>query len=158
MRARGRYRSKKKKKEKDNPQKGGRHDRRNTQHCYSNEAIYPPTDSSTAERSTTVSPTKRSTHPPCITAAVQQMTCTAVVVERERWNHDEARKQKKCETRQTPRTRTHSTIYVLTHQPTQQPTDAPIYPPTMWYSNTAEYSSSRCVDDDTRYYQVDTRY
>ena len=57
-----------------------------------------------------------------------------------------------------PEQRTHSTIHVLTHQPTpptnpptQQPTDAPTYPPTMWYSNTAEYSSSsRYVYDTNR--------
>ena len=52
--------------------------------------------------------------------------------------------------------RTHSTILLVTHQPTppthpptQQPIDAPTYPPTMCYSNTAEYTSSRCVDDST---------
>ena len=50
----------------------------------SNEEIYPPPYSSTAERSTKVTPTKRSTNPPRITA-VQQMRYTAVVeVERER--------------------------------------------------------------------------
>ena len=58
-----------------------------------------------------------------------------------------------------PEPRTKSTIHVLTHQPTppthpptQQLTDAPTCPPTMCYSNTAEYSSSssRCIDDTNR--------
>ena len=55
-----------------------------------------------------------------------------------------------------PEPRTHSTINPQTHLPTtpihsptpQQPTDAPTYPPTMCYSDTAEYSK-RCVDDGT---------
>ena len=46
-------------------------------HINSNETIYPPTYTSTAERRTTVTPTKRSTHPPCITAA-QPMTLSLI--------------------------------------------------------------------------------
>ena len=53
-------------------------------HSSSNEAIHPSTCSSRAERHTTVTPTKRSTHSPCITA-VQQMTYSSMVeVDRER--------------------------------------------------------------------------
>ena len=82
MPARGRYSARKKKKGKTIPRSCGH---TTGTHNNSNEAIYPPTYSITAERSATVTPTKRSTHPPCITAAAQQMTYTAVVeVERER--------------------------------------------------------------------------
>ena len=56
-----------KNKQKNNPKTRG----------HTNETIHQPTTlyySSTAVRSTAVTPTKRSTHPPCVSAAVQQMT------------------------------------------------------------------------------------
>ena len=79
----------------------------------SNEAIYPPTYSSTAERSTTR--TMRSTHP-CITA-VQQMTYTAVVeVERavKPW-------VQKTKVRNTSNTQTHEHTLPSTYSPTNRP-------------------------------------
>ena len=142
-----RYTGRKKKKEKNNPRRGGTHGRRNTQHCYSNEAIYLPTDSSTAERSTTtvVTPTTRSTHPLCITA-VQQMTYRALLRSREKGEtmgpENESTKHVKH-----PEPRINSAIHVLTHHPTA-PTHQPNNPPMHQPTHTAEYSSSRtCVDD-----------
>ena len=110
------------KKEKNSPRRGG-HMTGGTHHR--NGASYPPTDSSTYSRTwyNRVTPTKRSTQPPC-TPAVQQMTYTAVgEVERERRNNHGSGKQKH-ETCLTPRAT--NTFY---HPPTHPPTD-PTHPST----------------------------
>ena len=142
MSAWGRYNGRKKKKEKNIPRSRGH----TTGTHNSNGAIYQPTYSSTAERSTTVTPTKRCTHPPYITA-VQLKTYTQQYLSSRESGETMGLENKSTEHVRHPEPRTHSTIHVLTHQPTppthpptQQPTDARTYPATMCYSNTAEYS------------------
>ena len=77
MLARGLYSGRKKERGKNILRSRG-HDRKTQQQQRSDLLTH------TAERSTTVTPTKRSTHPPCITG-VQKMSCTEVIeVSRER--------------------------------------------------------------------------
>ena len=133
MPARGRYSGRKKKKEKNNPRSRGR----TTGTHNSNEAIYPPTYSSTAVRSTTVTPTKRSTHHPCI-AAVQQMTYSSsrcVQFERSAPSSRESGETTmgpENKVRNTSNTHTHehtrSSTHPLTHRPNHPPTHQPTHP------------------------------
>ena len=82
---------------------------------YSNESIYQPTDSSTAERGTTVKPTKRCIHPPFITA-VQQKTYTAVllIAVKPPW-------VQKTKIRNTSNTQSHEHTRPSTYSPTNRP-------------------------------------
>ena len=93
----------------------------------SNEAIYPPTYSSTAERSTTVTPTKRSTHPACITA-VQQMTYSRG---RGRERAVKAPRGQKTKVRNTSNTLSHEHTRPSTHTPTRRPNNPPTHQPTL---------------------------
>ena len=132
----------------NNPRRGG--DTTWT-HNNSNETIYPPTYSSTAERSTTtVTPTKWSTHP-CITA-VQQTTYIYSSSSRGRERAVKPPWVQNTKVRNTSNTQSHEHTRPSTYtdpptDPSHPPTDRITYrrtnlPPTIWYSNRAEYSSS----------------
>ena len=118
------------KKEKNSPRRGG-HMTGGTHHR--NGASYPPTDSSTYSRTwyNRVTPTKRSTQPPC-TPAVQQMTYTAVVYR----GRERAAKQpwiRKTKARNISNTQSHEHILPSTYSPTNRPhppIHRPINPPT----------------------------
>ena len=123
MPARGSYSGRKKKKGNNIPRSCGH---TTGTHNNSNEAIHPPTYSSTAERSTTVTP-KRSTHPPCITA-VQQMTYSRG---RGRERAVKAPRVQKTKVRNTSNTLSHEHTRPSTHTPTHRPNNPPTHQPTL---------------------------
>ena len=115
-----------------------------------------PTYGSTAERSTAVTPTKRSTHPPCITVSVNSTGIMTYSSSRGRERAVKPSWVQKTKVRDTSNTHSHEHTRSHTHPPTHRPNNPPTHRSTHPRCATAIQQSTAAAAADALMMMIQT--